>query len=124
MTKRTVDMYHRRVLKGAGGVIMGLPLLESFLSRRAYAQASKAVYTVFMQQQNGVIQGTSGEPQLFWPAAMGPLSAASMTGADMDKATSELKDHADKLLMVRGVNFPFGNPVGCGHSSGCNQSLT
>ena len=47
-----------------------------------------------------------------------------MAGADMDKATSELKDYAGKLLMVRGVNFPFGNPVGCGHSSGCNQTLT
>jgi hypothetical protein len=124
MTKRTVDMYRRRMLVGAGGVVIGLPLLETFMPRRARAQAAKAIYTMFMQQQNGVIQGTSGDPQLFWPAAMGPITAANMTGVDMDKATSELKDYADKLLMIRGINFPFGNPVGCGHSSGCNQTIT
>ena len=122
--KRTVDMYRRRLLMGAGGVVIGLPLLETFMPRRARAQTGKAIFTMFLQQQNGVIQGTAGDPQIFWPAAMGALSGATMAGADMDKATSELKDYADKLLMVRGVNFPFGNPVGCGHSSGCNQTLT
>lgn len=126
MMKRTVDMYRRRMLLGAGGVVLGLPALQGFMTRKAHAQAaaSKKIFTVFMQQQNGVIQGTSGEAQLFWPAAMGAVTTASLGGADMDKCVSELKDHADKLLMVRGVNFPFGNPVGCGHSSGCNQSLT
>ena len=124
MMKRTVDMYRRRMLVGAGGVVIGLPLLETFMPRRARAQTGKAIYTMFMQQQNGVIQGTAGDPQLFWPAAMGPITAANMTGVDMDKATSELKDYADKLLMIRGINFPFGNPVGCGHSSGCNQTIT
>ncbi len=123
MTKRTVDMYRRRMLVGAGGVVIGLPLLETFMPRRAWAQ-NKTIFTMFMQQQNGVIQGTAGDPQIFWPAAMGPLSAATMAGADADKATSELKDYADKLLMIRGINFPFGNPVGCGHSSGCNQTIT
>jgi Protein of unknown function (DUF1552) len=123
MMKRTVDMYRRRMLVGAGGVVIGLPLLETFMPRRAWAQ-NKTVFTMLMQQQNGVIQGTAGDPQIFWPAAMGPLSAATMAGADADKATSELKDYADKLLMIRGINFPFGNPVGCGHSSGCNQTIT
>ena len=76
MMKRTVDMYRRRLLQGAGGVVMGLPLLETFMARRAHAQsASKPIFTVFMQQQNGVIQGTAGDPQIFWPATMGALSA-------------------------------------------------
>jgi hypothetical protein len=123
--RRTVDMYRRRILQGAGGIVLGLPALEAFMSKKAHAQAAaKKIYTCFIQQQNGVIQGTSGEPQLFWPAALGPITTASLGGADADKAVSELKDHAAKLLMVRGVNFPFGNPVGCGHSSGCNQSLS
>jgi hypothetical protein len=123
MIKRTVDMYRRRILQGAGGVVIGLPLLETFMTRKAWAQAPKT-YAVFMQQQNGVIQGNASDLPIFWPAAVGPLSAETMAGSDADKATSELKDHASKLLMVRGVKFPFGNPVGCGHSSGCNQSLT
>jgi hypothetical protein len=122
MIKRTVDMYRRRLLQGAG-VVMGLPLLETFMTRQAWAQASKC-YTVFLQQQNGVIQGNASDTPIFWPAALGPLSSETMAGSDADKATSELKDYASKLLMVRGVKFPFGNPVGCGHSSGCNQSLT
>ena len=42
-----------------------------------------------------------------------------MTGADMDRATSELKDHADKLIFIRGINFKFsrnhdGGPVAAG----------
>ena len=124
MNKRTTDFHRRRFIRGVGGVVVGLPALEAFLPRRAHAQLDTKIYTVFMQQQNGSIQGTSGDPQLFWPSSTGPLNAATMTGADADKATSELKDHAAKLLMVSGINFPFGNPVGCGHSSGCNQTLT
>jgi hypothetical protein len=124
MMKRTVDMYRRRILKGAGGIVLGLPALETFMTKEAHAQAAKKIYTVFIQQQNGCIQGTSGDPQLFWPAALGPVTTESLAGADADKTMNELKDHASRLLLVRGVNFPFGNPVGCGHSSGCNQSLT
>jgi len=116
--------HRRRFIRGVGGVVVGLPALEAFLPRRAHAQADNKIYTVFMQQQNGSIQGTSGDPQLFWPSSTGALSAATMMGADADKATSELRDHAAKLLMIRGINFPFGNPVGCGHSSGCNQTIT
>ncbi len=42
-----------------------------------------------------------------------------MTGADMDRATSELKDYADKLIFIRGINFKFsrnhdGGPVAAG----------
>ena len=67
MIRRTVDMYRRRLLKGAGGIVLGLPALETFMTKEAQAQASKKIYTVFMQQQNGCIQGTSGDTQQFWP---------------------------------------------------------
>ena len=124
MKRSMKEFGRRRFLRGVGGVTVGLPLLESFLSGRAYAQAQKRIYTMFMCQQNGCIQGTSGDAQLFWPSATGALSAATMAGADANKTTSELRDYAAKLTLVRGVNYPFGNPVGCGHSSGCNQTLT
>jgi hypothetical protein len=121
MNHRTFD--RRRLLRGAGGVVLGLPALEAFAPRRASA-AGKTIYTIFMAQANGAIQGTGGDPDMFWPRATGPLSAATMAGADADRATSELKDHAAKLVMIKGIGFPFGNPVGCGHSAGCNQMLT
>jgi hypothetical protein len=43
--------------------------------------------------------------------------------ADADRATSELKDYASKLILVKGIDFAFpGN--GCGHSGGGNQCMT
>jgi hypothetical protein len=113
----------RRFIRGAGGLILGLPALEAFAPRKALA-AGVSQFTLFMAQANGSIQGTGGDPDMFWPRATGPLSAATMTGTDVDRATSELKDYAAKLILIKGIGFPFGNPVGCGHSSGCNQMLT
>lgn len=124
MMKRTMGFGRRRLLRGIGGIAVGLPALDVFSPRTARAQTAKKIYSMFMCQQNGCIQGTSGDPQLFWPSDLGALSAATMTGKDANKATSELKDYVSKLLLVRGINYPFGNPVGCGHSSGCNQTLT
>jgi len=112
----------RRFIRGAGGVVLGLPALEAFAPRRAQA-AGMGRFTIFMAQQNGSIQGTGGDPDMFWPKATGPITTASLT-ADADRATGELKDHASKLILIKGISFPFGNPVGCGHSSGCNQMLT
>jgi hypothetical protein len=113
----------RRFIRGAGGVVLGLPALEAFAPRQAKA-AGVSQFTLFMAQCNGSIQGTGGDPDMFWPRATGALSAATMGGADADRATSELKDHASKLILIKGIGFPFGNPVGCGHSAGCNQMLT
>src|SRR4051812_34621049 len=123
-TRRSFDIYRRRILQGVGGVFIGLPALEALQGRRAHAAAPKRIYTVFMAQANGSIQGTGGDPDRFWPRATGALAAQTMATTDADRATSELKDHASKLVMIKGIGFPFGNPVGCGHSSGCNQMLT
>jgi hypothetical protein len=110
----------RRLLRGIGGVVVGLPALDLFSRRaRAAAPPTRKIYSALILQQNGSIQGNGGDPDMFWPRAMGPLSAAAMAGADMDRATSELKDHADKLIFIRGINFKFsrnhdGGPVAAG----------
>src|SRR5690606_7359665 len=41
-----------------------------------------------------------------------------------DKAVNQLKDHADNLLIIRGINYPQTSPAGCGHAEGLSQSLT
>ncbi len=117
------DFHRRKFLRGLGGVAVGLPMLDAFRAHESRAaNVTKKVYSVFMAQANGVAQAWDKEPEMFWPRAFGPLSDAVMGGTDVDRATSELKGYADKLLMLK-LNFSFpGN--GCGHSGGCNQMLT
>ncbi|KYF72354.1 hypothetical protein BE15_41125 [Sorangium cellulosum] len=113
----------RRVLRGLFGVTVALPFLETFAPRRAAAGTGDVPpFAIFMRQANGVAQEVGDEPEMFWPREVGPVSAESMA-RDSDRAVSELKDHASKLILVRGVKFAFqGN--GCGHSGGGNQCLT
>ncbi len=115
----------RAFLRGAGGVAIGLPLLDIMLPRRAHAAAPSPVFGAVVVEMNGVQQGQadgSGEAERFWPSALGALSTASMTAAP-DRATSVLADYADKLLMIRNISLPFG-AEGCAHSSSGNQLLT
>lgn len=110
----------RHFLRGLGGVVIALPFLETFAPKRALA-AGPPPFAVFMRQANGVVQKTD-EPEMFWPKDLGKLTKAGLA-AQTDRAVSVLSDYADKLLVVRGVNFAFpGN--GCGHSGGGNQCLT
>lgn len=113
----------RRLLRGLFGVTVALPFLESLAPRRALAGSGDVPpFAIFVRQANGVAQKTSDEPEMFWPREVGPLTRATME-ADSDRAVSELKDYAEKLILVRGINFAFqGN--GCGHSGGGNQCLT
>jgi hypothetical protein len=114
----------RHVLRGLGGVAVGLPFIEALRPRSA-AKADDggyAPYAVFMRQANGVQQATGDEPERFFPTALGALTTAGMT-EDGDQAVNVLSEYADKLTILRGVNFAFpGN--GCGHSGGGNQVLT
>ncbi|APR78954.1 Hypothetical protein A7982_04301 [Minicystis rosea] len=113
-------MQRRYFLRGLAGVAMALPFLETFAPKKAKA-ATYPPFAVFMRQANGVVQKTD-EPEMFWPHALGALTKAGLA-AESDRAVSVLADYADKLTMVRGVNFAFpGN--GCGHSGGGNQCLT
>ena len=107
-----LDVNRRRFLRGAGGIALALPALETWHPRKAYA--ANKIFTAFMCEQNGAI------PEQFYPKALGPLTAESMTGT----AVEDLKDHAADLCVIKGINWTHGNGVGCGHSSGCNTSLT
>lgn len=110
--KKSINFDRRVFLRGAAGIAVALPALEAFAPRKAHA--ANKIFTVFMCQENGTV------PERFYPTALGPLNAGTMTGT----ALEDLKDHAADLLVVRGINWAFGNSVGCGHSSGCNTALT
>jgi hypothetical protein len=112
----------RAFLRGAGTVAVGLPFLESLPDRSAWAQSQTPVFGLFIITSCGVVQKSGSDPEKFWPTEVGPLTTAGMA-AMTDRATGILADHADKLLIVRGVDYPYGNS-GCGHSNGLVQSLT
>jgi hypothetical protein len=104
----------RNFLRGAAGVSVALPFLESLPDRSAWAQGEAPVFSLFICTVNGVL------PSQFFPA-QGPLTAASLAASG--KATSHLSAHAPNLLFVSGVNWPEstrGEP----HVHGMIQALT
>jgi hypothetical protein len=128
MNART-QFERRRWLRGLGGVALGLPILDVFeRSATAAAPPAKKIYSALILQQNGLVQGphTGGgevtavvpnappETDMFWPRATGPLSAATMSGSDADRATSELSDYASKLIFLRGSSFKYSHLHGGG----------
>ena len=136
-------MRRRQFLRGIGGVTLGLPLLDAFVPRwaRAAPAAVRSPFVAIMVNANGVVQagtavGGSTDPEWFWPSAPGPLTVASLTAdsgqpdpADGGQPVSggreigELAAYGPQLLVVRGVNHPFG-AVGCAHAGGDAQLLT
>jgi len=110
---RSLEMNRRTVLRGAGGLMLGLPLLETFMPRKAAAQtATRSPFVLIVVGDNGVVQAgvslsVSSEPEKFWPTAAGALTTASMTADKATRSTGELASYADKLLIVRGINLPF-----------------
>jgi len=126
---RLPEMNRRAVLRGAGGLMLGLPLLETFLPREASAQtAVRSPFVLLVVGDNGVVQAgvnlsVSTEPERFWPTATGALTKASMTADKAARSTGELADYAEKLLIVRGINLPY-NSNGCSHSAADAQILT
>src|SRR6476646_9124364 len=119
----------RMVLRGAGGLMLGLPLLETFMPRKAAAQtATRTPFVLIVVGDNGVVQAgvslsVSTEPEKFWPMATGALTNASMTADKATRSTGELADYAEKLLIVRGINLPYSS-TGCSHSAADAQILT
>jgi hypothetical protein len=115
----------RQVLRGIGGTALGLPLLDIFSPRKAQA-ATGGDFALFVVQCNGVAQAYGNiEPDKFWPRAAGTLTKASMAAdlASDDRATGELSEHADKLLMLKGIALPYGSS-GDSHNSADCQILT
>jgi len=103
------------VLRGAGGFMLGLPLLETFMPRKASAQtAVRSPFVLIVVGDNGVVQAgvslsVSSEPEKFWPTTTGTLTKASMTTDKASRSTGELADYAEQLLIVRGINLPFSS---------------
>jgi hypothetical protein len=120
----------RMFLRGAAGVTVGLPLLESlgfgqlplleaFGPGRAKAQAEPFRFAVFMHQANGCMQ------EQFWPSAAGTLTRASLQQdfESQDRTVGVLADYAEKLIAVYGLRYNFST-TGCGHADGCLQCMT
>src|SRR3954471_21593033 len=128
-SRDTLKMNRRTVLRGAGGLMLGLPLLEGFMPRKASAQdATRSPFVLLVVGDNGVVQAgvslsVSSEPEMFWPTATGALTKASMTADKATRATGELADYAEKMLIVRGINLPYSSN-GCSHSAADAQILT
>lgn len=120
----------RSFLIGAGGVTLGLPMLEALLPRGARA-ATAAAGTAAMTPPflgivcgaNGVVQAKAGEAEAWWPSQLGTLTSASMAADQPTRATGELSSYADRLLLVRGVAHSAA-ATGCNHASACAQILT
>jgi hypothetical protein len=128
-SRNALQMNRRMVLRGAGGLMLGLPLLEGFMPRKAAAQTvTRSPFVLLVVGDNGVVQAgvslsVSSEPERFWPTATGTLTKASMTADKATRSTGELADYADKLLIVKGINLPFSSN-GCSHSAADAQILT
>ena len=124
-----LKMNRRLVLRGAGGLMLGLPLLDAFMPREAAAQAAmRSPFVILVVNDNGVVQaGTtlsgSAEKERFWPSSFGPLTKASLTADKPTRTMGELAEHAERLLVVKGVNLPYGS-TGCSHSAADAQILT
>ena len=115
MLRKRHAINRRAFLYGAGGIAIGLPFLEGLPERSAWAAGEEPIFTFFLCAACGV------EPKRFWPASTGALSSVLASG---DKAVNELKDHAENLLIVKGVSYPKNKPQVCGHAEGLVQALT
>jgi hypothetical protein len=116
----------RAFLVATGTTGVALPFLEGLPARSAFAQAgtAKPVFGLFISAANGVQQKYSNEPESFWPTEVGPLTKEGMLAFAETRATGLLADHADKLLIIRGVSLPLSGPRSCGHAEGLAQCLT
>jgi hypothetical protein len=104
-------LFNRRfVLRGLGGVVVGLPLLDVFQPRGAQAQnASQPIYSALLLQQIGAIQGNGQDDDRFWPRATGTIERAALEGPDADRTISELAAYADKIACVQGMDFHYSD---------------
>ena len=127
--KSARTMNRRTILRGAGGLMLGLPLLETFMPRQASgATSARSPFVLFVVNDNGVVQagtdlGGGGEPEMFWPRSLGPLTRESLLADNATRAMGELADYAERLLVIRGINLPYAS-TGCSHSAADAQLLT
>ena len=120
MSRSSLDPARTRVnrrafLRGAAGVALGLPFLESLPERSAWAAGKAPVFSLFICAVDGVV------PDSFFPSAVGPLTSNDLAAAG--KATSRLSAHAENLLFVRGINWPQA-PIAEPHAESLCMALT
>ena len=123
MKPKKSSINRRAFLRGAGTAGLALPFLESLPERSAFAAGERPIFAFFICTSCGVVQRSGSDPEKFWPTEDGPLTTASMQAFAGDRATGLLADHASRLLIVRGVNYPHRSS-GCGHAQGLVQCLT
>ena len=116
-------MARRAFLRGAGTTGVLLPFLESLPERSAFAQEEDPKFAFFMCAANGVVQAGGGEPERFWPTLPGALSTEQMQSDSEVRCTGLLADHADRLLIVRGMRYEGVNS-GDSHAHGHVMCLT
>lgn len=113
----------RAFLRAAGTVAVGLPFLEGLPERSAWAATENPVFGFFICTSCGVVQRGGNDPETFWPTTEGALTQASMEADAAERSTGILAPYADRLLMVRGISYPYRSN-GCGHAIGLAQALT
>jgi hypothetical protein len=109
------SLNRRAFLRGAAGVSVALPFLESLPERSAWAAGEDPLFALFVCTTCGVV------PDRFFPTETGALTSEGLAASG--KATSVLSQHADDLLFVSGLNWVFPN-YGDAHASGFSQVLT
>jgi hypothetical protein len=113
--QRRVGVNRRAFLRGAAGVAVGLPFLESLPERSAWAVGATPVFSLFICAVDGVV------PKQFFPDSLGPLTVDGLAAAE--KATSKLSAHAENLLFVKGINWP-NNPIAEPHAESLCLAFT
>ncbi len=108
-------MKRRQFLKNAGGILIGLPFLESLLPHGVRAQdATPNSFAVFIRHSHGVIHSN------WWPSKLGPLSKETMGG---DLACSKMVPHLSKTAFIKNLKMGFPN-VNCHHNMHALQLFT
>ncbi len=113
----------RKFLQGLGGVTLALPVFESLMGSKAFAQATRHRFVMFVRAGNGVVQQGTESPERFWPRTLGALTVNELKTVNADRATSELGDFAPRLTLIKNVRLPFARNS-CGHAEALPQVLT
>lgn len=99
MSKRRLHLHRRIFLRGAGGVALGLPLLNMFESTvRAEAGVSDDGFPlrfVVIFTPNGVV------PETWWPQG-----TPTEQNWELNSSLEPLAPYKDQLLMLDGINMP------------------
>lgn len=115
LTQARPRVNRRAFLRGAAGVAVGLPFLESLPERSAWAAGEDPVFSLFICAVDGIV------PASFFPGSLGAITRQGLLAED--KATSKLAAYAENLLFVRGINWPF-NCKGEPHAETLCMALT